>query len=108
MMNLELFRFVKHSAATSSPSSPLGSDNMDVANSGDSTTLRNEDPVNPPLKRRCFSSKWSEGHVWLKHDRDNDVMFCKWCRRFNRNEYRNHFVKGCALMKVESIKKHKL
>ena len=69
---------------------------------------RSEDPTAPPSKRRRFNSEWSEGRVWLKHDRDNDVMFCEWCRRFDKNEHRNQFVKGCASMKLESIKKHDL
>ena len=64
---------MKHSAATSSSASPLGSSNMDVANSGDPMMMRSEDPLTPPSKR-CFNSEWSEGPVWLKHDCDNDVM----------------------------------
>ena len=38
-MNLELFGFVKCSAATSSSASLLGSDNMDVANNGESNNI---------------------------------------------------------------------
>ena len=84
-MTLELFRLVKCSVATSSSASPLGSDNTDVDNNGDPTMSRSEDPAAPPLKRRCFNSEWSERCVWLKYDCDNDVMFCKWCPRFNKN-----------------------
>ena len=51
---------------------------------------------------------WTEGREWLTHDTDADVMFCEWCRRFDRNDHRNQFVKGCASMKLESIKKHEL
>ena len=51
MMNLKLFGFVKCSAAASSAASPLGSDNMDVANSRDPTPSSSEDPTAPPSKR---------------------------------------------------------
>ena len=82
---MELFGFVKRSAATSSSASPLGSDNTDVANNRDPMTSRSEDQAAPPSKKRRFNSEWSEGRVWIKHDCDNDVMFYEWCRRFNRN-----------------------
>ena len=101
-MNLELFRFVKHSATTSSSASRLGSDNMDVANSEDPAMLRSEDPAVPPSKMRCFNSKWSEGHMWLKHDRDNDMMFSKWCRRFDAKEHRNQFMN----MRFDEAREH--
>ena len=31
--------------------------------------------------------------MWLKHDQDNSVIFYEWCRRFDKNEHRNQFVK---------------
>ena len=68
---------------------------------------KSDDPTAPPSKRRRFNSNWTEGRMWLKHDQDNILMFCEWCRRFNRNEHRNQFVKGCSSMKLESVKKHK-
>ena len=101
-MNLELFAFVKHSTATSSSASPLGSKKMDVANSGNPTTSRSENPTAPPLKRMHFISKWSKEHTWLKHNCGNDT-FCEWCHHFDRNELTNLCVKGCASMKLESI-----
>ena len=108
MMNLELFRFVKRSAATSSSAYPLAVITRIWPTGEDAATSRSEDPTAPPSNRRRFNSEWSEGRVWLNHNRDNDVMFCEWCRRFDRDEHRNQFVKECALMKLESTKKHKL
>ena len=84
-MNLELFGFVKRSAAASSSASPLGSDITNVANNGDPTTSRSKDQAAPPSKNRRLNSERSEGRMWLKHNRDNDVMFCEWCHCFNRN-----------------------
>ena len=46
--------------------------------------------------------------MWLEHDRDSDEMFCDWGRRFERSDHSNQFVKGCASMKLESVKKHEL
>ena len=34
---------------------------------------------------------WTEGREWLTHNTDADVMFCEWCRCFDRNQ----FVKVC-------------
>ena len=59
----------------------------------DASSSRN--PTAPPSKRRCFNSEWAEGHEWLKHDNENGVMFCEWCRCFNRNEHRNQFEGMC-------------
>lgn len=67
---------------------------------------KSNDLTAPPSKRRCFNSNWMEGHTWLKHNQDNSMMFCEWCRRFDRNEHRKQFVKGCSSMKLESVKKH--
>ena len=56
---------------------------------------RSGDPLAPPSKRRRFNMDWTEGREWLTHDTDADVMFCEWCRRFDRNDHRNQFVKVC-------------
>ena len=102
-MTLELFGFVKQSAMTShSPTARLDRNTTQA----DASSSKN--PTAPPLKRRHFNSEWAEGCKWLKHDNENGVMFCECCRYFDRNEHRNQFVKGCASMKLESIKKHKL
>ena len=63
-------------------------------------TLEGLNPTAPPLKRRRFNSEWVEGCEWPKHDNENGVIFCEWCRGFDRNEHRNWFVKGCALMQA--------
>ena len=55
-MNVELFGFVKHSAATSSSASSLGSNNTDVANSGDPATSRSEDQAASPSKTRRLTT----------------------------------------------------
>ena len=42
--------------------------------------------TSPPMKRRCFSSDWSEGREWLKCDEreSGGVMFCGWCQQFKK------------------------
>ena len=52
----------------------------------------------PPIKLPCtgFNSDWAEGRMWLKRDQDNSVMFCEWCRCFNKNEHRNQLSKGAV------------
>ena len=50
----------------------------DACNSEDSTALSS--------KKRRFNSNLVEGHMWLKHEQDNSMTFCEWCRYFVRNE----------------------
>ena len=99
-MSSEQFGFVKSVRSAVISSAVDSKDQTEDA-------CKNDDPTAPPSKRRHFNSNWTEGHTWLKHDQDNSVMFCEWCRRFDRNEHRNQFVKGCSSMKLESVKKHK-
>ena len=99
-MSLEQFGFVK---STRSLAISSAVDSVDQTED----VCKSDDPTAPPSKRRRFNSNWTEGRMWLKHDQDNSVMFCEWCRRFDRNEHRNQFVKGCSSMKLESVKRHK-
>jgi len=93
---MEQFGFRRASAASSS-----------AVSSATSIASDQPDSEGPTAKKRRFNNDWAEGRVWLQHDKDNDVMFCEWCRRFDKNEHRNQFVKGCTSMKLESVKKHK-
>ena len=43
---------------------------------------------------------------WLRYDCEQGVMYCVWCRDYDKNTKRNQFVKRCSSMKVESIKKN--
>ena len=95
-MTLEQFGFVKHSDTTSSAA-------VSIQSATDASS--SEQPTVLPSKRRRFNSEWAEGREWLQ---ENGVMFCEWCRCFDRNEHRNQFVKGCVSMKLESVKKHEL
>ena len=49
--------------------------------------------------------KWGKGHEWLTFSEAEGMIFCSWCRLFDRNGHRNQFVRGCSTMKVESVKK---
>ena len=94
-MTLEPFGFVKQSVVTShSPTTRLDSDTTQA----DASSSKN--PAAPSSKGRCFNSEWAEGCEWLN---ENSIMFCEWCRCFDRSEHRNQFVKGCTSMKLESI-----
>ena len=98
-MTLEQFGFVKSARSVAISSAVNSEDQTEDACKSDNLTA-------PPSKRRRFNSNWTEGHTWLKHDQDNSVMFCEWCRHFDQNEHRNQLVKGCSSMKLESVKKH--
>lgn len=94
-MTLEQFGSRRASAASSS-----------VVLSATSIASDQPDSEGPTAKKRRFNNDWAEGRVWLQHDKDKNVMFCEWCHRFDKNEHRNQFVKGCTSMKLESVKKH--
>ena len=97
----ELFGFVKRPASASSAADLLATDGVEASSSGIPTSAsRSGDPLAPPSKRRRFNMDWTEGREWLTHDTDADVMFCEWCCRFDRNDHRNQFVKGCTSMKL--------
>ena len=90
-MSLEQFGFVK-SARSAAISSAVDSEDQTE------DACKSDDPTAPPSKRGSFNSSWTEGCTWLKHDQDNSVMFCEWCRRFDRNEHRNQFGNGEKLV----------
>jgi len=94
-MTLKQFGFRGASAASSS-----------AVSSATSIASDQPDSEGPTAKKRRFNNDWAEGRVWLQHDKDNNVMFCEWCRHFDKNEHRNQFVKGFRSMKLESVKKH--
>ena len=64
--------------------------------------------VGPVVKKRRYNSRWTENRPWLQYDCEMEVMFCVWCRQYDRTPDRNQFAKGCSSMKVESIKKHEI
>ena len=88
---------MKRPASASSAADPLATDGVEASSSGIPTSAsRSADPLTPPSKRRRFNmDSGTEGREWLTHDTDADVMFCEWCRRFDRNDHRNQFVKVC-------------
>ena len=93
-MTPELFRFVKRASSAADPL--VATDGVEASSSGIPTSAsRSGDPIAPPSKRRRFNMDWTEGREWLTHNTDADVMFCEWCRRFDRNDHRNQFVKVC-------------
>ena len=98
-MSLEQFGFVKNTRSATISSAVDSEDQTE-------DVCKSDDPTAPPSKRRRFNSNWTEGRTWLKHDQNDSMMFYEWCRRFDRNEHRNQFVKGCSSMKLESVKKH--
>ena len=83
------FGFVKRSATASSAAASL---RVVSSSSGDPAVLVSDDPAAPPSKRRRFNCDWTKRRAWLKHDTDNNVMFCR----------------RCASIKLESVKKHEL
>ena len=95
-MSLERFGFFRGHSAASQGESAGGPSSTDAVSSDKGA----------PAKRRHYNAKWGEGCEWLEYSDGEGVMFCAWCRLYDKNDHRNQFVHGCSTMKVESIKKH--
>ena len=54
---------------------------------------------------RRFKSDWTTGHPWLRYDTVKKLMFCTVCETARLN---NTFVRGCAVLKRESVTKHEM
>ena len=95
-MTLELFGFVKQSAVTShSPTTRLDSDTTQA----DASSSKN--PAAPSSKGRCFNSEWAEGCEWLN---ENSIMFCEWCRCFDRE----HINLEPGLSQIQTVQLQKV
>ena len=97
-MSLDRYGFVKLPAAST--------DDGSSHSTTESQSATNESQEPSAKRRRYYNSKWAEGRDWLEFSKDEGLMFCSWCRKYDRNEHRNQFVRGCSSMKLESVKRH--
>lgn len=52
---------------------------------------------------RKFRTEWTAGRPWLRYDPVSKLMFCSMCEKARLE---NTFVRGCRIMKKESVIKH--
>lgn len=52
---------------------------------------------------RKFRTEWTAGRSWLRYDPVSKLMFCTMCEKARLE---NTFVRGCHIMKKESVTKH--
>ena len=60
-------------------------------------------------RKRNFVTSWKQGRPWLRVETNPDgeeMMFCDYCIKAGTSSDRNSFVKGCASLRLESIKYH--
>ena len=82
-MTLEQFGSRRASAASSS-----------VVLSATSIASDQPDSEGPTAKKRRFNNDWAEGRVRLQYDKDNNVMFCEWCCRFDKKSTGTSLSRG--------------
>ena len=51
-----------------------------------------------------FLSKWLLDFRCLYYDKEENAMFCNWCRLFP--DYKNAFIKGCRNFQKSALDKH--
>ena len=54
---------------------------------------------------RTFQESWlKKFSPWLRYDASSKLMFCTFCEKYAPSD--QNFVKGCASLRVESLKVH--
>ena len=97
-MTLQSFGFVR---SASSATGSTVSEELEILEEQDSEEA-------PVTKKRCYNTGWAKTRPWLEYDPGLKLMFCSWCRSYEKNRDRNQFAKGCSSVKLESIKKMSL
>ena len=61
---------------------------------------------------RIFNAKWCEGRPWLKYDRDENVMTCTICTKYDKRgetgnlKNKHLFITGCNNFRSSVISDH--
>lgn len=76
----------------------------------DETTAETAETVNEPeLKKKTytFRREWLSQFPWLRHSKEENVMFCMYCKECGKTMAGNtSFVTGCNTFRIETLKKH--